>query len=74
MHCITDNRINYAFSVVKHSKPERWLTPVLIVSVGVFVLLTSSTVAIFYRKKKRTHRGTERNLPMVESEMKACKL
>ncbi|XP_074623520.1 putative oxidoreductase PXDNL [Acropora palmata] len=44
---------------VKQSKHERWLTPVLTVSVGVFALLTS--VVIFHCKKKGTYRGTERH-------------
>ncbi|XP_067020451.1 uncharacterized protein [Acropora muricata] len=44
---------------VKQSKHERWLTPVLTVSVGVFALLTS--VVIFHYKKKGTYRGTERH-------------
>ncbi|KAK2561223.1 hypothetical protein P5673_015692 [Acropora cervicornis] len=56
---VAPHRSNYAFSAVKQSKHERWLTPVLTVSVGVFALLTS--VVIFHCKKKGTYRGTERH-------------
>ena len=67
MHFITDDQTDYAFSALIQSTPKRWLTRVLIVPVGVFVLLTS--VVIFYCKKKRRYRGTERKLLILESEL-----